>query len=113
MMSATTLQINTRLDADLKRGGDAVFSRYGLGTSEVIRALWKYVVDHQALPTFLERRQEAAGWADDGCGMAVAMARGLSGHATSKDDATRDATLDAEKDALYDDLLDQMEARCH
>ena len=65
-MSATTLQINTRLDADLKRGGDAVFSRYGLGTSEVIRALWKYVVDHQALPTFLERRQEAAGWADDG-----------------------------------------------
>ena len=63
-------------------------------------------------PRFL-RRQEAAGWADDGCGMAVAVARGLSGHATSEDDATRDASLDAEKDALYDDLLDQMEARCH
>lgn len=111
-MSSATLQINTRLDADLKRGGDAVFARNGLGTSEVIRRLWQYVVEHQAVPAFLERRAEASAWEDNGCGMAVRMAQEL-GAAVDTSTPAPETCLDAEKDALYDDLLDQMEARCH
>ena len=52
-MGTATVQLNTRIDPMLKAGGDAVLTRNGLGPSDAIRALWVYLVEHQALPGFM------------------------------------------------------------
>ena len=49
-MGTAMVQLNTRIDPMLKAGGDAVLTRNGLGPSDAIRALWAYLVEHQALP---------------------------------------------------------------
>ena len=53
---ATAVQLNTRIDAALKQSGDAVFSRNGYSSSEVVRAVWRYAAEHQAVPPFMEKR---------------------------------------------------------
>lgn len=40
-MTTTAAQINVRLDADLKRSGDAALSRAGMTPSQAVRALWQ------------------------------------------------------------------------
>ena len=52
-MGTAMVQLNTRIDPMLKAGGDAVLTRNGLGPSDAIRALWAYLVEHQALPGFM------------------------------------------------------------
>ena len=34
-------QLNVRIDSDLKRAGDAVFTSIGLSPSQAVRALWE------------------------------------------------------------------------
>lgn len=45
-----TVQLNTRIDPELKRRGDAVFARAGLTASEVVRAVWQNAADTQRVP---------------------------------------------------------------
>ncbi len=46
----TTAQMNTRIDPDIKRRGDAVFARAGLTSSQVVRAVWKTAAETQQIP---------------------------------------------------------------
>lgn len=73
-MGTATVQLNTRIDPMLKAGGDAVLTRNGLGPSDAIRALWVYLVEHQALPGFMvaDKREapRAESLAERGCGLA-------------------------------------------
>lgn len=108
-MPAATAQLNVRVDAELKRGGEAVLARYGLTPSDAVRGLWSYVVAHQAPPAFLSEKEPAeVPWSDDGCGLALAFL-GTQPPRT----AQADMPWSEERDALYDELLDRMEARCH
>ena len=43
-------QMNTRIPATLKSAGDEVLARYGKTASEVMRAVWSWMVAHQELP---------------------------------------------------------------
>ena len=45
-----TVQLNTRIDPELKRSGDAVFARAGLTPSEVVRAVWAHAARTQSVP---------------------------------------------------------------
>lgn len=47
------VQMNTRIDEDLKARGDEVFARYGLTTSQVVRAVWEYADEHGEPPDFM------------------------------------------------------------
>ena len=118
-MAAATAQLNVRVPAELKRGGDEVLSRFGISASEAVRGLLDYVVSHQAPPEFLAKPTPARGeraWTDDGCGLAV-QAAGLAAGAGSAQTAPKAMqalpTWEDERDALYDDLLDRMERACH
>ena len=44
------VQMNTRLDAGLKREGDSVLADLGFTPSQAVRALWRFVVDHRERP---------------------------------------------------------------
>lgn len=75
-------QLNVRMDARTKREGDAVLARLGVSATEVIRALWGYLAEAQALPSFMRGREEtpvqvtpASGAAGEGAGLALALAR--------------------------------------
>ena len=49
-MTTTMVQMNTRIDADLKQRGDEALKRAGFTPSQAIRALWEYAADHALEP---------------------------------------------------------------
>lgn len=48
-----TVQMNTRIGIELKRTGDAVLQRHGYSPTAAVKALWAYVSEHNALPSFM------------------------------------------------------------
>lgn len=112
-MSTIMAQLNTRVPADLKRGGDAVFSRYGLSASEVVRGVWRFAVENQSVPEFLLEEKPCASVVDpsDGCGLAVRVAAQECGFVDAGL-APEYASWQDERDAMYDDLLTGMDERC-
>lgn len=112
-MSTVMTQLNTRVPADLKRGGDAVFARYGLSASEVVRRVWRFAVESQSVPEFLlkERAGAPAVGPSDGCGLAVQVAARECGFVDARP-APEHVSWQNERDAMYDDLLARMDERC-
>lgn len=113
-MGTATVQLNTRIDPMLKAGGDAVLTRNGLGPSDAIRALWAYLVEHQALPGFMvaDKREThcAKSLAEQGSGLAFSSL-GLS--ASDFEPAESSAEdWDAVRDDMYDAMIADMEANC-
>lgn len=115
---ATAVQLNTRIDAVLKQSGDAVFSRNGYSSSEVVRAVWRYAAEHQAVPPFMEKRDvrggcpsSAASRATAGAGLAVRVAAESCGYRPS-DQPLLEKDRERLRDDMYDCMLEEMEARC-
>lgn len=113
-MGAATVQLNTRIDPMLKAGGDAVLTRNGLGPSDAVRALWAYLVEHQALPGFMvtDKREvpRAESLAEQGCGLAFSSlglnASDFAPIGSSAED------WDAVRDDMYDTIIADIEANC-
>lgn len=75
-------QLNARIDAEVKRGGDATLARLGVSATEAIRALWTYLAEAQTLPEFMRKQEESPSDGEqpvslpaDGAGLAWTMAR--------------------------------------
>lgn len=129
-MGTSAVQCNTRMDAVLKRSGDAVLERCGVTPSEAVRALWDYAATHQSLPPFVLAYARTAknhgACADDpdgnaspraraqsGCGLALAVARAECSFSPKPSPEPHVASDWHElRDAMYDDLLAEMELRC-
>lgn len=110
-MASATVQLNTRIPAELKRGGDAVFARFGLNPSEVVRCVWQYATRHQDIPAFMKEKETAeSAEIDLSPGLAVRLAERDCGYVRKAVSAS--LAWQEERDGLYDDLLDQMEERC-
>lgn len=112
-MPVEMVQLNTRVPADLKRGGDAVFSRFGLTTSEVVRGVWRFAVEAQSVPDFLLGDQAVIEKPSvpEGAGLAVAVAERECGFVDKDIDRPMETWRD-ERDSMYDEMLDQMDERC-
>ena len=129
-MTQASAQLNTRMDPALKRGGDVVFERNGLTSSEVVRAVWDYAVAHQAPPPFvIEYARESRGQtgrnadagqsprerAAEGRGLAHTVAKERCGFGQTADAARSQGDRpdwEALRDEMYDDMLREMEERC-
>lgn len=48
------VQMNVRMDRQLKEAGDAVLSRMGMTPSQVVRSLWEYLVVQGKAPDGIE-----------------------------------------------------------
>ena len=46
-------QMNTRIDEDVKRRGDAVFASMGLTPSDVVRAVWEFASERGDVPAIV------------------------------------------------------------
>lgn len=113
-MGTAMVQLNTRIDPMLKAGGDAVLARNGLGASDAIRALWVYLVEHQALPGFMvaDKREapRAESLAEQGRGLAFSSL-GLSASDFAPAESSAE-DWDAVRDDMYDAMIADMEANC-
>lgn len=49
------VQMNTRIDQDLKRRGDAALAQAGFSPSEAVRALWEFAAAHEHEPKTVAR----------------------------------------------------------
>ena len=114
-MAATMTQLNTRLNTDLKRGGDTVFARFGLTPSEVVRKVWQYAVDNQAIPEFMaptnsdnevERKRKLA---KESAGMAVRLAGFTEEEAQSLKSRWDETTWEDIRDEMYDSMIKEMD----
>lgn len=50
----TATQMNVRIDAALKRAGDAALAERGSTPSQAVRAMWEYLALHGTLPAAIE-----------------------------------------------------------
>ena len=55
-----TVQMNTRIDADLKRRYERVLAQHGLTHSQVVRELCEYVADEGKLPDLVSEQAQQA-----------------------------------------------------
>lgn len=123
-MATKAVQLNTRIDKELKRNGDAVFARHGLTPSEAVRALWEYAAKNQDLPPFMQNDAGSIArnsnpelerkllLARDGAGLALRVAKEQCGYVGSDSITLSEQEWDSLIDRAYDDMLDEMEASC-
>lgn len=113
-MGTATVQLNTRIDPMLKAGGDAVLTRNGLGSSDAIRALWAYLVEHQTLPGFMvagkREAPRAESLAEQGCGLAFSSLGLRASDFAPAGSSTED--WDAVRDDMYEAMIADIEANC-
>lgn len=64
-MGVAMTQMNTRIDAELKRSGDAVLRTLGLTPSAAVRGLWAYLVREQEDPAALRRVVDPDAFGED------------------------------------------------
>lgn len=103
------VQLNTRLDEDIKRAGDAVLAEYGVSSTEAIRSLWQYMAQTGTLPDFIVLEEDVyrptLESAEEGAGMAIRMAQALGMHVSYPEPITNMeahmAYLDKLKEEAY------------
>lgn len=106
----STVQLNTRIDPNLKARGDAVFARAGLSSSEVVRAVWESAARTQKVPDCVQPPKNGQGnhikAIRDGGGIARRMAEELGVHIS-----LNLPDYKALRDEAYDALIDEMGVR--
>lgn len=105
------VQMNTRIDAELKRQGDAVFARNHISPSSAIRMLWAYAAQYGTVPDFMgeaESESDAkAAVINRGMGLAFRTLAGKG--AGSAPGASLPLDYGALRDQAYDAMLDDLE----
>lgn len=109
---ADMTQLNTRIDAEVKRRGDAVFARAGLTSSQVVRAVWQSAADTQqvpacALPHDDVARQQKLGAIASGAGLATKMMVEMGFTPAAKPEPF---DYKSYRDQMYDEMIEEMEA---
>ncbi len=110
---ADMTQLNTRIDAEVKRRGDAVFARAGLTSSQVVRAVWQSAADTQQVPTCVLPREDVAQQHKletiaRGAGLATKMMAEMGFTPISEGEPF---DYKSYRDQMYDEMIEEMEAR--
>lgn len=104
----TSVQLNTRISPHIKQQGDAVFSRAGLSSSDVVRGVWAYAATHQEVPDFLKERVEESIMHHEAIRQGAGIARRLGesmGYHVVDDPLPHEVT----RVNMYDAIIDDME----
>lgn len=103
LLDRRSVQMNVRLDSQLKEAGDAVLARIGMTPSQAVRALWEYLVVNGCMPS----KSGAALSSSD-----MAVAASMESRAVQGSHIVRDACLKygipiPEFSGDYDDLYEE------
>ena len=111
---AGMVQLNTRIEAEVKRRGDAVFARAGLTPSQVVRAVWQSAADTQQVPACVLPREDAARQqrleaVARGAGIVSRMMAEM-GYAPAVGTEASPFDYKSYRDQMYDEMIEEMEA---
>ena len=108
------VQMNVRIDEELKERGDEVFARWGLTPSQVVRAVWGYAEEKGEPPAFMRpddddeaERQRRIKLVEEGAHIVESCLKQCGGSGRIVD-----AGLSREemRDLMYGEMLDEVEA---
>ena len=106
---AATVQMNTRINPALKTGGDAVLKRNGYTPSSAIQALWAYMVENNALPSFMAKKKGDTVQAqivreiEENAGLAIKMQEQLMGIPVTFTSKADEVSYDELKELAWED----------
>lgn len=60
LLDRRSVQMNVRLDSQLKEAGDAVLARIGMTPSQAVRELWQYLIENGHMPVAKRNNDEAS-----------------------------------------------------
>ncbi|MGN0038142.1 MAG: type II toxin-antitoxin system RelB/DinJ family antitoxin [Coriobacteriales bacterium] len=101
-----TVQMNTRISADLKARGDAVLAHAGVSASQAVRQLWEFMATYGELPA-LELRGAAARSGErpaPGISEEVAQGAGMAARFLRERGVSAPLPTGTAADALQDEL---------
>lgn len=58
MLDARPIQMNVRIDRQLKEAGDAVLAQIGMTPSQAVRELWQYLTENGRMPVAKRNNDE-------------------------------------------------------
>ena len=111
MATATSSQLNVRMDSQLRRAGDAVLERVGVAPAEIVRALWAKIAGgaqecEQVLALLAERDSPAEASRGAACLAEIDKWQSRLYELANVDRASYVAPTDEELDELlYDEWL--------
>lgn len=107
MLDARPIQMNVRIDRQLKEAGDAVLAQIGMTPSQAVRELWQYLTENGRMPVAKRNNDEVP---SDDMRSKVSSSRVSEGAALISNFYERFSIQKPSPDEAfdYDELYDQM-----
>lgn len=107
MLDTRPIQMNVRIDRQLKEAGDAVLAQIGMTPSQAVRELWQYLAENGRMPVAKRNNDEVP---SDDMRSKVSSSRVSEGAALISNFYERFSIQKPSPDEAfdYDELYDQM-----
>lgn len=107
MLNSRPVQMNVRMDCQLKEAGDAVLAQIGMTPSQAVRELWQYLTENGRMPVAKRNNDEVP---SDDMRSKVSSSRVSEGAALISNFYERFSIQKPSPDEAfdYDELYDQM-----
>lgn len=101
LLDKKSIQMNVRIDRQLKEAGDAVLTHIGMTPSQAVRTLWEYLVVNGRMPS----KGDAAAPVSDGVEPQRMESRAAQGSHIVRDSCLKYGIPIPEFSGDYDDLM--------
>ena len=106
ILDTRPVQMNVRIDRQLKEEGDAVLTHIGMTPSQAVRTLWEYLVVNGRMPS----KGDAAAPVSDGVEHRRMESRAAQGSHIVRDSCLKYGVPIPELSGDYDDLYEEVMA---
>lgn len=103
LLDRRSVQMNVRMDRQLKEAGDAVLASLGMTPSQAVRALWEYLVINERMPS----KEGSAGIPSDEANQRFVESRAAQGSHIIRDSCLKYGIPIPEFSGDYDDLYEE------
>lgn len=103
MLDTRPVQMNVRIDRQLKEAGDAVLAHIGMTPSQAVRALWEYLVINERMPS----KEGSAEIPPDEANQRFVESRAAQGSHIIRDSCLKYGIPIPEFSGDYDDLYEE------
>ncbi len=103
LLDRRSVQMNVRMDRQLKEAGDAVLASLGMTPSQAVRALWEYLVINERMPS----KEGSAEIPSDEANQRFVESRAAQGSHIIRDSCLKYGIPIPEFSGDYDDLYEE------
>lgn len=103
ILDTRAVQMNVRMDRQLKEAGDTVLAHIGMTPSQAVRALWEYLVINERMPS----KEGSAEILSDEANQRFAESRAAQGSHIIRDSCLKYGVPVPDLSGDYDDLYEE------